>query len=70
MRPGRAVVAAIVSVSIVSYLGWNASHEVASQEGSAGFSTVYAANIVKYNAADMRGGDVAMRRAVQRMIIR
>jgi hypothetical protein len=70
MRPGRAVVMAIVSSSVFAFLGWNAPHEVESQERVVGVPAVYAANVAKYNAADMRGGGVAMRRAVQRMIIR
>ena len=67
MRPGRAVLAAIVSSAAVVFLGWNASHQVESQERTVGFSTAYAE---KYNAAEMRGGDAAMRRTMQRMIIR
>jgi hypothetical protein len=65
MRPGRAAVAAIVSGTVVAFLGWNASHEVESQERAGSISTAYAG---KYNAVAMRGGDAAMRRTVQHMI--
>jgi hypothetical protein len=71
MRPGRAVIAVVVSAAALGAFGWNASHEVVSEETGAvqlaGAAPAYAG---KYNPVELRGGSAEMRRTVQRMIIR
>jgi hypothetical protein len=70
MRPGRAVIAVIVSSAVLGVFGWNASREVESETASgfrAAEAPVYSD---KYNPVEWRGGGAEMRRTVQRMIIR
>jgi hypothetical protein len=67
MRPGRAVIAVVVSGLAFGMFGWNASREVESQEQVVGTAGVSAD---KYNPAEAGVGGAVMRRTVQRMIIR
>ena len=70
MRPGRAVIAVIVSSAALGVFGWNASREVESETSSGVRAAEIPAYSNKYNPVEWRGGSAEMRRTIQRMIIR
>jgi hypothetical protein len=70
MRPGRAVIAVIVSSAALGVFGWNASREVESGVSSGFRATEAPVYSDKYNPVEWRGGGVEVRRTMQRMIIR